>query len=184
MERGHTHPLTLVIRDLNAVFTDLGFSFAEGPELESEDFNFDYLNIPKDHPARDMQDTFYVEGKPGHVLRTHTSPVQIRYMKSKSEEGIEPPYRIIVPGKVFRNEATDATHEAQFYQIEGLMVGKDVSLGTLKGVLAEVFSRFFGATLRFAFVRASLRSSNRELKSICGSPERTCQKSFADGGLK
>lgn len=137
--QGHMHPLSRMIREINAIFSEIGFSFAEGPEMESVRFNFDLLNVPKDHPARDMQDTFYIKDDPETVLRTHTSPVQVRYMESHT-----PPIRIIVPGKVFRNEATDATHEAQFFQLEGLMVDKDVSLATLKGTLEFFFSRFFG----------------------------------------
>jgi len=138
-QQGHKHPLSHIIAEVNSIFSELGFVFAEGPEMEEIKYNFDLLNVPKDHPSRDMQDTFYIEGKPDYVLRTHTSPVQVRYMENN-----EPPIRIIVPGKVFRNEATDATHEAQFYQLEGLMVDKDVSLGHLKGTLGYFFSRFFG----------------------------------------
>ena len=136
---GHKHPLTQIMAEVNSIFAELGFVFVEGPELEEIAYNFDLLNVPKDHPSRDMQDTFYIEDKPDNVLRTHTSPVQVRHMKDH-----QPPIRIIVPGKVFRNEATDATHEAQFYQLEGLMVDKDVSLGHLKGTLEFFFSRFFG----------------------------------------
>ena len=138
-ETGHRHPISRMITEINSIFAELGFSFAEGPEMESTWYNFDSLNVPKDHPSRDMQDTFYLKGDPQMVMRTHTSPVQMRYM-----EDHEPPIRIIVPGKVFRNEATDATHEAQFYQLEGLMVDRDVSLGHLKGTLGFFFSRFFG----------------------------------------
>ncbi len=117
----------------------MGFSIAEGPEIESEWYNFDALNVPADHPSRDMQDTFFIKGREKTVLRTHTSPVQIRYMESH-----KPPIRIIVPGKVYRNEATDATHEAQFYQVEGLMVGEDVTLANLKAVLEQFFTELFG----------------------------------------
>ena len=140
-QKGHKHPLSHIITEVNSIFAELGFVFAEGPEMEEIKYNFDLLNVPKDHPSRDMQDTFYIEGKSDHVLRTHTSPIQVRYMESH-----QPPLRIIVPGKVFRNEATDATHEAQFYQLEGLMVDKGVSLGHLKGTLEYFFSRFFGGT--------------------------------------
>jgi phenylalanyl-tRNA synthetase alpha chain len=136
--KGHIHPLSHIIRDMVRIFDELGFSYAEGPELESEYYNFDALNVPRDHPSRDMQDTFFIEGKPGFVMRTHTSPVQIRYMQ---EHGA--PLRIIVPGKVFRNEATDMTHEAQFYQLEGLMVGEGVSMAHLKGTLTHFFEEFF-----------------------------------------
>jgi phenylalanyl-tRNA synthetase alpha chain len=150
---GHLHPVTQAIRTIYSIFKEIGFEVAQGPELETEFYNFDALNIPKDHPARDMQDTFWVKHDPSislrasrKVLRTHTSPVQIRYMESH-----KPPYRIIVPGKVFRNEATDATHEAQFYQLEGLYVDKEVSLAQLKGTLEYFFKKFFGPSVEIRF---------------------------------
>jgi len=133
------HPLTLVLEEVKSIFAKAGFSVALGPELESEENNFDKLNIPKDHPARDMQDTFWIKDKPGFVLRTHTSPVQIRYM-----EAHKPPLSVIVPGKVFRNEATDATHEMQFYQIEGLVVAEGITVEHLKGTLLDFFRELFG----------------------------------------
>lgn len=145
-KKGHLHPISLMIREINAIWGELGFAFAEGPEMELIKYNFDMLNVPKDHPSRDMQDTFYIEGQDDKVMRTHTSPVQVRYMESH-----EPPIRVIVPGKVFRNEATDATHEAQFYQLEGLMIDKDVSIGHLKGVLEYFFKRFFGGEVEVRF---------------------------------
>jgi phenylalanyl-tRNA synthetase alpha chain len=138
-KEGKLHPLTLITNDVVRIFDSLGFEVATGPELEDEWHNFDALNVPKDHPARDMQDTFWIKGEQGKVLRTHTSPVQIRYMENN-----KPPFAIIVPGKVFRNEATDATHEAQFHQIEGLMIGEDINLSNLKGVLLEFFKQFLG----------------------------------------
>lgn len=147
--KGHQHPLTQMIAEINQIFAEIGFSFAEGPEAETEHYNFDQLNVPKDHPSRDMQDTFWFKDKDVSeptVLRTHTSPVQARYME---EHGA--PVRIIVPGKVFRNEATDATHEAQFYQLEGLMVDKGVHLGHLKGTLEHFFSRFFSGKTEVRF---------------------------------
>ncbi|MEX0917973.1 MAG: phenylalanine--tRNA ligase subunit alpha [Candidatus Paceibacterota bacterium] len=143
---GHTHPISRMITEINAIFAELGFVFAEGPERELVSYNFDMLNVPKDHPSRDMQDTFYLADDPEIVMRTHTSPVQARYMESHT-----PPIRVIVPGKVFRNEATDATHEAQFYQLEGLMVDKDVTLAHLKGTLEFFFSRFFGGDVDVRF---------------------------------
>jgi len=139
---GHLHPISSAILQIREIFDELGFEVAEGPELEDEWHNFDALNVPKDHPSRDMQDTFWVKG--GKLLRTHTSPVQIRYMEQKIKEGIKPPYRIIVPGKVFRNEATDATHEAQFFQCEGLFVDKEVSLAQLKWTLLYFFKKYLG----------------------------------------
>ena len=140
MERGHLHLLTQTIRNISAIFSALGFEIAFGPEVETEFYNFDALNVPRDHPARDIQDTFWVKDFAETVLRTHTSPVQIRYMLEN-----KPPIRIIAPGKAFRNEATDATHEAQFHQVEGLMVGEDISFANLKEVLRIFFSRFFDA---------------------------------------
>lgn len=149
---GHIHPISRAIFEVRGIFSELGFEVAAGPEVEDEWHNFDALNIPKDHPARDMQDTFWLKPREkGRLLRTHTSPVQVRYMEEKLKEGIEPPYRIIVPGKVFRNEATDATHEAQFFQLEGLYVDKEVSLAHLKGVLAHFFKGFFGSGAEIRF---------------------------------
>ena len=143
IKRGHLHPISSLIREANAIFMQMGFTFAEGPLVEDEVHNFDMLNVPKDHPARDMQDTFFMKGEPGAVLRTHTSPVQVRYMEAQIKKGVKPPYRVIVPGKVFRNEATDMTHEAEFFQIEGLAVGEDVSLAQLKGTLEHFFKALF-----------------------------------------
>lgn len=148
-QNGHKHPLSQMIAEINSIFSEIGFVFAEGPEAESEFYNFDQLNVPKDHPSRDMQDTFWFrkdDVKEPTVLRTHTSPVQSRYMESH-----EPPIRVIVPGKVFRNEATDATHEAQFYQLEGLYVDKGVHMGHLKGTLEYFFSKFLGGKTEVRF---------------------------------
>jgi phenylalanyl-tRNA synthetase alpha chain len=140
---GHIHPISSLIREVSGIFARMGFAYAEGPLLESEWYNFDSLNVPKDHPARDMQDTFFIKDTPGHVLRTHTSPVQVRYMEAQIKKGVQPPYRIIVPGRAFRNEATDMTHEAEFFQVEGLAVGEDVTLATLKGTLERFFKELF-----------------------------------------
>ncbi len=137
---GSLHPLTLVTDEIVRIFAAQGFSVAMGPELEDEWHNFDALNVPKDHPARDMQDTFWIKGMPGKVMRTHTSPVQIRYMETHKA-----PFAIIAPGKVFRNEATDATHEMQFHQIEGLVVGQGITVEHLKGTLLGSFKELFGA---------------------------------------
>lgn len=148
---GHQHPLTQMIAEINSIFAEIGFVFAEGPEAETEYYNFDRLNVPKDHPSRDMQDTFWFKAKDvtePMVLRTHTSPVQARYMEAHKDQL---PIRIIAPGKVFRNEATDATHEAQFYQLEGLYVDTDVNLGHLKGTLEHFFSRFFSGKTEVRF---------------------------------
>jgi phenylalanyl-tRNA synthetase alpha chain len=145
-KKGHLHPITQMINEINAIFADMGFEFAEGPEMESEYYNFDALNMPKDHPARGMQDTFWVKDKENIVMRTHTSNAQIRHMENN-----KPPIRIIVPGKVFRNEATDATHEAQFHQFECLMIDKTTTLGTLKGVLKTFFEKFFDRDIKIRF---------------------------------
>jgi phenylalanyl-tRNA synthetase alpha chain len=141
--RGHIHPISSLIREANTIFSRMGFSFSDGPYLEDEWRNFDALNVPKDHPARDMQDTFFIKDEVGMVLRTHTSNVQIRYMQEQVEAGNKPPYRMVTMGKVFRNEATDMTHEAEFFQMEGLAVGKDVTMEHLKGTLKRFFAELF-----------------------------------------
>ena len=141
--RGHLHPLTLVEREMFEFFRGLGFSVEEGPEVETDWNNFGALNFPDDHPARDTQDTFFVDG--GHVLRTHTSPVQIRAMT-----GREPPFRFVVPGRVYRNDF-DATHYPMFHQIEGFMVGEDVTIADLKGVLHAFARHLFGADTKLRF---------------------------------
>ncbi|MFH1990655.1 MAG: phenylalanine--tRNA ligase subunit alpha [Patescibacteria group bacterium] len=143
---GHLHPLTKVERRIEDIFQSMGFSVVFGSEIESEYYNFDALNISKDHPAREMQDTFWIKNPKSEIqnpkqhllLRTHTSPMQARYMEKNN-----PPLRIIVPGRVYRHEATDASHEIQFHQIEGLMVGEDISLANLKAIFEEFFKRFF-----------------------------------------
>ena len=145
-QTGHQHLLSKMIAEINQIFSEIGFEFAEGPERELVSYNFDKLNVPKDHPSRDMQDTFYLAGEGDVVMRTHTSPVQVRYMESHPA-----PIRMICPGKVFRNEATDATHEAQFFQLEGLMVDRDISLAHMKGVLEYFFSKFFEGSVEVRF---------------------------------
>jgi len=134
---GSLHPLTILKRKIEKIFQNLGFSLVEGPEIENEWYNFDALNIPKDHPARDLWDTFYLKGSK-NLLRTHTSPVQVRFMEKNF-----PPFRIFSVGRVFRHEATDARHEINFYQVEGLMVDKGISVANFKGVMEEFFDRLF-----------------------------------------
>ena len=143
VQRGSCHPITQVAKEISDIFLRLGFDIAEGPEVETDYYNFEALNIPKYHPARDMQDTFYVSEN--IVLRTHTSPSQPRAM-----EKTQPPLRIIAPGKVFRCDS-DITHTPMFYQIEGLMVDQNVSFGDLKGVLTTFVHQFFDTqtSLRF-----------------------------------
>jgi phenylalanyl-tRNA synthetase alpha chain len=143
--------MSVAIREIADIFARMGFSIAYGPELEDEWYNFDALNIAPDHPARDMQDTFWTKEETPRVPRTHTSPVQIRYMEEMMKKGIEPPYRIIVPGKVFRNESTDGTHEAQFYQNEGLAIGPDVTLAQMKGTLNQFFKEYLGENAQVRF---------------------------------
>jgi len=159
---GHLHPLTKVLREVNNIFSQMGFEIAEGPEIENEYYNFDALNIPKDHPARDFWDTFWLKqtnnkqpttnNKSGKLsvgsckllLRTHTSPVQVRYMESHN-----PPLKIIAPGNVFRHEATDASHEFELFQVEGLMVDRKISIANFKFTIGEFFNRFFGKKIQF-----------------------------------
>ena len=161
---GHLHPLTLTKRKVEEIFQSMGFSVVDGPEIETEWYNFDALNIPKYHPARDMWDTFWLkpevrstkyEGKKKTrslnlqtsdlrlLLRTHTSPVQIRYMEKN-----KPPLRIIVPGRVFRHEATDACHEFDLNHVEGLMVDKDISIANFRAVIEEFLRRFFNREIQ------------------------------------
>ncbi|MBY0538792.1 phenylalanine--tRNA ligase subunit alpha [Patescibacteria group bacterium] len=146
---GHKHPMSQMIAQINEIFAELGFVFATGPEAETENYNFDRLNIKKDHPARDMQDTFWLRPQDVSeptVLRTQTSPVQVRFMESHAA-----PMRMICPGKVFRNEATDATHEAQFHQLEGLYIDTGVHMGHLKGTIEYFFSKFFSGEVEVRF---------------------------------
>ncbi len=142
---GHPHPLAVIEREMREIFGSLGFASVDGPEIETGYYNFDALNIPSDHPARDMWDTFWLKNQ-NLLLRTHTSPMQVRFM-----ENHQPPFQIIVPGRVFRYEATDASHEINFYQLEGLMVGKGVSLANFKAVIEEFFKRFFNKPVEFRY---------------------------------
>ncbi|HLI85261.1 MAG TPA: phenylalanine--tRNA ligase subunit alpha [Bryobacteraceae bacterium] len=164
--RGHLHPITQIQRELEDLFISLGFAVLDGPEVETEYHNFDALNIPPDHPARDMQDTFWLEG--GNLLRTHTSAVQVRGM-----EKLGPPLRMIAPGRAFRNESVDASHEHTFYQLEGMMVDRDVSVAHLlyfmKTLLTSIFGREATVRLRpgyFPFVEPGFELDIQCL--ICG----------------
>jgi phenylalanyl-tRNA synthetase alpha chain len=136
IRRGHYHPLTQVMEEAKDIFIRLGFEIAEGPEIETEYYNFDGLNIPPHHPSRDMWSTLFVEG--GQLLRTHTSPVQIRVMEKR-----KPPLAIIAPGRVYRRDY-DATHSPVFQQLEGFLVNKNVTFGDLKGTLTEFLRQMFG----------------------------------------
>jgi phenylalanyl-tRNA synthetase alpha chain len=163
---GSLHPITQIQWEIEDLFRSLGFTVLDGPEVETEYYNFDALNIPADHPARDMQDTFWLDG--GYLLRTHTSPVQVRGM-----EKLGPPLRMIAPGRVFRNESVDASHEHTFYQLEGMMIDRDVSVGNLiyfmKTLLTAIFKRDVTVRLRpgfFPFVEPGFELDIQCL--ICG----------------
>ena len=141
--KGSKHPITLATEEICSIFASLGFGVEEGPEVEKDFYNFEALNIPKDHPARDMQDTFYIDDD--IVLRTHTSPVQIRTMLK-----YEPPVRVIAPGTVYRRDS-DLTHSPMFHQFEGFLVDRDVTFGDLKGILTTFVNRYFGEGIGVRF---------------------------------
>ena len=155
---GHLHPVLTTLRDLREIFHAYGFEVFEGPEIETEEYNFELLNIPPDHPARDLWDTLYVAepgsveaGSPqpaadGTILRTHTSPAQIRAMRA-----LEPPIRVLTPGRCFRYEAVDASHASEFFQVEGLVVDRGTSLADLKGLLEEVARALYGRDVATRF---------------------------------
>jgi len=158
LRAGHLHPVLTTMRDLREIFHAYGFEVFEGPEVETEEYNFELLNIPPDHPARDLWDTLYVaepgsieagESRPatdGTILRAHTSPTQIRAMRA-----LDPPIRVLTPGRCFRYEAVDASHGFEFFQIEGLVVDRDTSLADLKGMLEEVARALYGRDVRTRF---------------------------------
>ncbi len=177
LERGGLHPVTRVTRELEDLFTSMGYTILDGPEVELDWYNFEALNIAADHPARDAQDTFYCDAEGKVVLRTHTSPVQIRAM-----ERMRPPFRAIVPGKVFRNEAVDASHEHTFHQMEGLVVGQDVSVGHLIGAMKTLLRGVFGKDIEirlrpgyFPFVEPGFELDAR--CPFCKSGCRVCKQS-------
>lgn len=146
---GSYHPVNQTIDLMIDIFASMGFTVAEGPEIEDDFHNFDALNFPPDHPARDLQDTFFMDNSGKYVLRTHTSPVQIRLMQAK-----EPPIRSIMPGRVYRNEALDATHLAEFHQVEGLYIDKKVTFAELKATMITFAKKMYGEDLEHRF-RAS-----------------------------
>jgi len=141
---GIAHPLFRTLQDITRIFGSMGFSVAEGPQVEWDRYNFELLNIPADHPSRDTMDTFYVDVPGGILLRTHTSPVQARVMLSQ-----RPPVRVIVPGRVFRRDQEDASHLSAFWQVEGLAVDTNVTFSDLKGVLANFAQQILGCKVRF-----------------------------------
>ncbi|MFQ5823693.1 MAG: phenylalanine--tRNA ligase subunit alpha [bacterium] len=141
---GYRHPLMKVMDEIKDIFSGMGFSIETGPEVETEYYNFEALNFPSDHPSRDLQDTFYL--KNGYLLRTHTSPVQIRTMEKR-----KPPIRIIAPGRCFRKDTPDATHSPEFHQVEGLVVDKGITLAHLKGTLLAFARKLFGPQMHIRF---------------------------------
>lgn len=148
---GRLHPTTRILRETASIFASMGFEVVEGPEVETDYYNFEALNIPRDHPARDMWDTLWIDylnekGERPMLLRTHTSPMQIRFMERR-----RPPIRVLMPGKVYRYEATDTRHESMFYQIEGLAVDRGITMAHLKGTLYEFARRVFGMDRRVRF---------------------------------
>ncbi|MDR1086874.1 MAG: phenylalanine--tRNA ligase subunit alpha [Endomicrobium sp.] len=143
--KGSFHPIIQTIQDISGVFKSLGFAVGEGSEIETEKYNFEALNIPESHPARDTHDTFYLEGLKT-LLRTHTSPGQIHAMEKN-----KPPIKVIVPGKVYRNEASDATHFSTFHQVEGLAVDENITFVDLKTMLADFIHKFFGSDIDIRF---------------------------------
>lgn len=159
---GKKHPLEIVLDEVKEIFLGMGFEVATGPEVEYDYYNFEALNIPKDHPARDTQDTFYIT--PNILLRTQTSPVQVRVMEKQ-----KPPIRIISPGRVYRSDAVDATHSPVFHQIEGLVVDKGVTMGDLKGTLAEFAKRLYGedAVVRFRPHHFPFTEPSAEMDTMC-----------------
>jgi len=156
---GHLHPFTLVDRKIAEIFSGMGFEIVESREIENEWYNFDALNIPQEHPARDVYDTLFLGD--GTLLRPHTSPGQIRYM-----ENHEPPLRIIVPGRVFRHDAVDASHMPNFYQVEGLMVDRTISVANFKAVIDEFFLQFFSDSETNVEKRKTVKGSNASSENI------------------
>lgn len=145
-EMGHLHPMTNVIENIKNIFIGMGYEIAEGPEVEEAYYNFEALNIPKDHPARDEQDTFYIEGEGDFLLRTQTSPMQVRVMESGKL-----PIRMIAPGRVYRSDEVDATHSPVFHQLEGLVIDEGITMGDLKGALAVFAKELFGEDTKVRF---------------------------------
>ena len=175
LETGSLHPITQVTRELEDLFVSMGYTVLDGPEVELDYYNFEALNIPRDHPARDSQDTFYCDDAGNFSLRPHTSPVQVRAM-----ERLEPPFRVIAPGRVFRHETTAASHEHTFHQMEGMVVGKEISvghlIGAMKTLLRGIFRREVEVRLRpghFPFVEPGFELDARcpfcsDGCSVCG----------------
>ncbi|MCK5588801.1 MAG: phenylalanine--tRNA ligase subunit alpha [Candidatus Pacebacteria bacterium] len=186
-KKGNAHVLSKARRELEDIFESMGFSIISGPEVEKEFYNFDALNVPKNHPARDMQDTFWVDKLDETVLRTHCTSVDIRHMQNN-----KPPIRVLAPGRVFRNEAIDATHEAQFHQWDGLVVGENISLANLKFILASVLRKFLnddsiGVRLRpgfFPFVEPGVELDLTCFKCPKNNPSSSCNVCKGSGWIE
>ncbi|MEG2377078.1 MAG: phenylalanine--tRNA ligase subunit alpha, partial [Clostridia bacterium] len=159
---GHKHPMSIVLDETQDIFLGMGFELVEGPEVELDYYNFEALNLPKNHPARDTQDTFYISEN--ILLRTQTSPVQVRYMEKH-----QPPLRILSPGRVFRSDAVDATHSPLFHQIEGLVVDRGITMGDLKGTLEVFAKRLYGedAVVRFRPHHFPFTEPSAEMDIMC-----------------
>ncbi|MDR2676512.1 MAG: phenylalanine--tRNA ligase subunit alpha [Endomicrobium sp.] len=176
--KGSFHPVIKTVEDMTSVFRSLGFFTAEGCEIENDWYNFEALNIPKGHPARDFQDTFYIENTDNLLLRTHTSPSQIHIMEKQ-----KPPVKVIVPGRVYRNENSDASHSSTFHQIEGLAVDKGVTFKDLKYILTEFVNIFFGSNLKIRFRPSHFQFTEPSAEidiqcfSCCGNGCRLCKNS-------
>jgi len=166
---GHKHPLNLILNKICEIFIEMGFSVVHGPEVETDYYNFEALNIPKDHPARDSQDTFYINDNV--LLRTQTSPVQIRVMEKQ-----KPPIRMIAPGRVYRSDAVDSTHSPLFHQIEGLVVDKDISMAHLKGCLETFVKKLYGEKTRTRF-----RPHHFQFTEPSGEMDIACPKCNGEG---
>lgn len=175
---GFKHPMTQVINQIKDIFIGMGYEIEEGPEVEMAYYNFDALNIPKNHPARDEQDTFYINSEEDFVLRTQTSPVQIRAMKNR-----QLPIKIIVPGRVYRSDEVDATHSPIFHQLEGLVIDKNITMGDLKGALSVFAKELFGneVKVRFRPHHFPFTEPSAEMDTSCfacsGSGCRVCKNS-------
>jgi phenylalanyl-tRNA synthetase alpha chain len=177
---GHPHPIQLVLDEITDIFIGLGFTIAEGPEIEKDYYNFEALNLPKDHPARDMHDSLYIT--PEVLLRTHTSPVQVRTMEKLCPN----PIRIIAPGRVYRRDALDATHSPMFTQIEGLVIDRGITFGDLKGTLTVFVQRLFGADRKVRF-RPSFfpfTEPSAEVDVSCGCGGKGCRVCKGTGWLE
>lgn len=177
---GHTHPLQLVMEEIEDIFLGMGFTIAEGPEIETDYYNFEALNLPKNHPARDMQDSLYIT--PDTLLRTHTSPVQIRTMEKMCPN----PIRIIAPGRVYRRDALDASHSPMFQQIEGMVVDEGITFGDLKGVLTIFAKKLFGEdrVVRFRPSFFPFTEPSAEMDVSCGCAGKGCRVCKGSGWLE